>query len=53
MELVGSLVFQMGRLFGYFGSGHFESICNCRFLCIFRGGIGSGLRVGEIILKVL
>ncbi len=44
-----------GTLWYLFGeiSGHFESICNCRFVCIFRGGIGSGLLVGEIILVVL
>jgi len=32
---------------------HFESMYNCSFVCIFRGGIGSGLLVGEIILVLL
>jgi hypothetical protein len=32
---------------------HFQSIYNCSFVCIFRGGIGSGLPVGEIILVLL
>lgn len=62
MELVGSLVFQMGRLFWYFGTSlvrlvvvmcYFESIYNCSFVGIFRGGIVSGLLVGEIILVLL
>jgi hypothetical protein len=32
---------------------HFESIYKCSFVCIFRGGIGRGVLVGEIILVLL
>lgn len=48
----GEIILVLWYLFGEI-SGHFESICNCSFVFIFRGGIGSGLRVGEIILVLL